>query len=123
MTFTDRQRAGAHLRQLGFAIARESQQSYRHSVVVGSYRGFEIVVRVSGTPADLRSSLFSQTEMSLRLSAPGQSDAAYSFNVGESDAGIIQSMDAQLRGWKPGWNRRARRSGSCSIVMSRSMQN
>jgi len=98
VTFTDRQRAGAHLRQLGFAIARESQQSYRHSVVVGSYRGFEIVVRVSGTPADLLSSLFSQTEMSLRLSAPGQSDAAYSFNVGESDAGIIQSMDAQLRG-------------------------
>jgi hypothetical protein len=62
---------------------------------VGSYRGFEIVVRASGTPADLLSSLFSQTEMSLRLSA---NDAAYSFNVGENDAGIIQSMDAQLRG-------------------------
>lgn len=95
VTFTDRQRAGAHLRQIGFAVARESGQSYRYSAVVGSYRGFEIVVRVSGTPADLLSSLFSQTEMSLRLSA---SDAAYSFNVGESDAGIIQSMDAQLRG-------------------------
>jgi hypothetical protein len=95
VTFTDRQRAGAHLRQIGFAVARESGQSYRYSAVVGSYRGFEIVVRVSGTPADLLSSLFSQTEMSLRLSA---NDAVYSFNVGESDAGIIQSMDAQLRG-------------------------
>ncbi|MEP7342653.1 MAG: helicase-related protein [Acidobacteriota bacterium] len=98
VAFTDRQRAGAHLRHLGFAIAHESQQSRRYSVVVGNYRGFEIVVRVSGTPADLLSSLFSQTEMSLRLSAQGKSDAAYSFNVGESDAGIIQSMDAQLRG-------------------------
>lgn len=98
VTITDRQRAGAHLRQLGFAVARESQQTRRYSVVVGSYRGFEIVVRVSGTPADLLSSLFSQTEMSLRLSAPDRSDATYSFNVGESDAGIIQSMDAQLRG-------------------------
>jgi len=95
VTLTDRQRAGAHLRQLGFAVARESQQSRRHSVVMGSYRGFEVVVHTSGMPADRLSALFAQTEMSLRVSA---NDITYSFNVGESDAGIIQSMDAQLRG-------------------------
>lgn len=95
VTLTDRQRAGAHLRQLGFAVARESQQSRRHSVVMGSYRGFEVVIHTSGMPADRLSALFAQTEMSLRVSA---NDITYSFNVGESDAGIIQSMDAQLRG-------------------------
>jgi len=95
VTLTDRQRAGAHLRQVGFAVARESQQSRRHSVVMGSYRGFEVVVHTSGMLADRLSTLFAQTEMSLRVSA---NDITYSFNVGESDAGIIQSMDAQLRG-------------------------
>lgn len=95
VTLTDRQRAGAHLRQLGFAVARESQQSRRHSVVMGSYRGFEVVVHTSGMLADRLGALFSQTEMSLRV---GANDITYSFNVGESDAGIIQSMDAQLRG-------------------------
>lgn len=95
VTLTDRQRAGGHLRQLGFAVAHESQQSRRHSVVMGSYRGFEIVVHTSGMSADRLSALFTQTEMSLRV---GANDVTYSFNVGESDAGIIQSMDAQLRG-------------------------
>ena len=93
--FNDRQRAAAHLRQLDFAVAREAQRAGRVSQVVGSYRGFEIVVQASGKSIDLLSSLFSQTQMALRV---GAGEQLFNFNVGESDIGIIQSMDAQLRG-------------------------
>lgn len=94
-TFTDRQRAGAHLRQLTFKLAREAQSRGRLISVIGEYRGFEIIAQSSGRAVDAFSSLFTQTETALRVKAGEQ---AYSFNIGESDLGIIQSIDAQLRG-------------------------
>lgn len=95
ITFTDRQRAGAQLRQLTFKLAREAQSRGMLTSVIGAYRGFEIIVQSSGRAVDAFSSLFTQTDIALRVNA---GEPAYSFNIGDSDLGIIQSMDAQLRG-------------------------
>lgn len=95
ITFTDRGRAGAHLRQLCFAVARESRSTGRITRLIGCYRGFEIIARASGSGLDALSSLFSETDLFLRA---GDGEPGYGVNLGESDAGILQSMDAQLRG-------------------------
>lgn len=95
VTFADRSRAGAHLRQLCFAIDRESRSRGAGARVIGHYRGFEIVVRAYGRQLDAPSALFSDTDLFLRA---GENELSYGVNLGESDAGVIQSMDAQLRG-------------------------
>jgi hypothetical protein len=95
ITFTDRGRAGAHLRQLCFVIARESRSTGRITRLIGCYRGFEIIARASGRQLDALSSLFSETDLFLRA---GEGEPGYGVNLGESDAGMLQSMDAQLRG-------------------------
>jgi len=95
ITFTDRGRAGAHLRQLCFVVARESRSTGRIARLIGRYRGFEIIARASGRQLNALSSLFSETDLFLR---GGENEPGYGVNLGESDAGIIQSMDAQLRG-------------------------
>ncbi|MCI0664932.1 MAG: hypothetical protein L0220_28040 [Acidobacteria bacterium] len=95
VTFTDRGRAGAHLRQLCFVVARESRSTGRTTRLIGRYRGFEVIARASGRQFDALSSLFSETDLFLRA---GESEPGYGVNLGESDAGILQSMDAQLRG-------------------------
>jgi hypothetical protein len=95
ITFTDRGRAGAHLRQLCFAVDRESRSSGAITRVIGRYRGFEIVARASGRQLDALSSLFSEIDLFLRAS---ECEMSYGVNLGESDAGVILSMDAQLRG-------------------------
>ena len=95
ITFTDRGRAGAHLRQLCFAVDRESRSRGAITRVIGHYRGFEIVARASGRQLDALSSLFSEINLFLRA---GDCEMSYGVNLGESDAGVIQSMDAQLRG-------------------------
>ncbi len=89
ITFRDRTRAAAHLREQILLLARAA--SGRGTQILGSYRGFEIIV--SGRQNDR--SLFALTETALRVSA---GEPAYHFNLGESDIGMIQSMDAQLRG-------------------------
>jgi hypothetical protein len=95
ITITDRGRAGAHLRQLCFVVARESRSTGRITRLIGRYRGFEIIARASGRQLDALSSLFSETDLFLRA---GETEPGYGVNLGESDAGILQSMDAQLRG-------------------------
>jgi len=95
ITFTDRGRAGAHLRQLCFAVDRESRSRGAITRVIGRYRGFEIVARASGRQLDALSSLFSEVDLFLRA---GEGEMIYGVNLGESDTGAIQSMDAQLRG-------------------------
>jgi hypothetical protein len=95
ITFTDRGRAGAHLRQLCFVVARESRSTGRITRLIGRYRGFEIIARASGRQLDALSALFSETDLFLRA---GEGEPGYGVSLGESDAGIIQSMDAQLRG-------------------------
>src|SRR5262249_47266658 len=99
ITFTDRGRAGAHLRQLCFAVDRESRSSGAITRVIGRYRGFEIVARASGRQLDALSSLFSEIDLFLRAS---ECEMSYGVNLGESDAGVILSMDAQLRGIESG---------------------
>jgi hypothetical protein len=93
--FAERQRAGAHIRQLCFAVTRESQTVGRLTRIIGRYRGFEIIVRASGRRIDSLSTLFSQADLFLRVDGGEQ---VYPINLGDSDAGIIQSIDAQLRG-------------------------
>ncbi|MCG3145098.1 MAG: hypothetical protein HONDAALG_02639 [Gammaproteobacteria bacterium] len=95
LTFTDRGRAGAHLRQLCFVVARESRSTGGITRLIGRYRGFEIIARASGRQLDALSSLFSETDLFLRA---GEGEPSYGINLGESDAGVTQSMDAQLRG-------------------------
>lgn len=95
IAFTDRGRAGAHLRQLYFAVDRESRSRSAGARVIGRYRGFEIVARASGRQLDALSTLFSGADLFLRA---GENEMSYGVNLGESDAGVIQSMDAQLRG-------------------------
>src|SRR5262245_63691966 len=48
LTFTDRGHSGAHLRQLSFAVARESRSRGTIIGAIGRYRGFEIIARASG---------------------------------------------------------------------------
>jgi len=95
INFTDRGRAGAHLRQLCFAVDRESRSRGAITRVIGRYRGFEIVARASGRQLYALSSLFSDVDLFLRA---GEGEMSYGVNLGESDAGVTQSMDAQLRG-------------------------
>lgn len=95
VTFSDRGRAGAHLRQLCFVVARESRSTGRTTRLIGRYRGFEVIARASGRQFDALSSLFSETDLFLRA---GEGEPGYGINLGESDAGVTQSMDAQLRG-------------------------
>src|SRR5215510_11320638 len=95
INFTDRGRAGAHLRQLCFAVDRESRSRGAITRVIGRYRGFKIVARASGRQLDALSSLFSEVDLFLRAS---EGEMSYGVNLGESDAGVTQSMDAQLRG-------------------------
>ncbi len=87
--------AGAHLRQLYFAVDRESRSRGAGARIIGCYRGFEIVAHAYGRQLDALSALFSDTDLFLRA---GENELSYSVNLGESDVGVIQSMDAQLRG-------------------------
>ncbi|MCI0665681.1 MAG: helicase C-terminal domain-containing protein [Acidobacteria bacterium] len=95
LTFTDRGHAGAHLRQLSFAVARESRSRGTITGTIGHYRGFEIIARASGRQLDALNTLFSEAHLFL---SDGEGGLSYGFNLSESDIGIIQSMDAQLRG-------------------------
>jgi Helicase conserved C-terminal domain len=95
LTFNDRGRAGAHLRQLCFAIERESRSRGAITKVIGCYRGFDVAARASGRQLDALSSLFSGPDLFLRVD---ENEMSYGVNLGESDVGVLQSMDAQLRG-------------------------
>jgi hypothetical protein len=89
LLFRDRQRAAAHLRQL---ISQLAQASGRRTI--GNYRGFEIVAQNSGRATGLHT-IFTPTELALRVR---EGEQLFPINLGESDLGILQSMDAQLRG-------------------------
>src|SRR6266508_4582096 len=79
IAFTDRGRAGAHLRQLYFTVDRESRSRGAITRVIGRYRGFEIVARASGRQNDALSALFSDTYLFLRA---GENEMSYSVNLG-----------------------------------------
>jgi hypothetical protein len=87
----NRSQAGAHLRRLSSILSRDAitkgTMIYR---VMGRYRGFEIVARAWG-----RRDYFHEADHYLQADREGP---LYEFNLGESDAGVTQSMDSQLRG-------------------------
>jgi hypothetical protein len=99
VNFNKRERAGAHIRYLADLLLDELRcGSGRGSLTeeVGSYRGFKVSVYVSGNSRFAgTSSLFNfQSEIHLR-SADGRT--CYIAQIGESNVGITQSIDYQLR--------------------------
>ncbi len=91
--FTDRKRAGAQLQQLAFALARQAQRVGRLQVAVGAYQGFTICLQAQRPLAE-RDLLNKLPELWLRLDETG---VGLECKLGDSDLGVIQSMDAQLR--------------------------
>lgn len=91
---SERKHAGAQLRQLAFAMMRTTRRQGRMRVEIGAYHGFGIYAQADGRATDEFEFLDGQAELSLRLEA---SSPAYAFKLAESDVGILQSMDAQLR--------------------------
>jgi hypothetical protein len=115
--FSDRSLAGKHLRQLAFGLERAARATGRSEAELGSYRGFKIFGQVSGRPKDLLGLHFAEAELSLRLD---ESSPGYPFRVTESDAGVVQSMDAALRGLdsrlSDAVGRRERLSRRCALI-------
>ena len=91
--FADRKRAGAQLQQLAFAVARQAQRVGRLQVAVGAYQGFTICLQAQRPLAE-RDLLNQLPELWLRLDETG---LGLECKLGDSDLGVIQSMDAQLR--------------------------
>jgi hypothetical protein len=96
ITFTERELAGNQIRQLMPAVEREALKYGSAAMLFGEYTGFEIYASATclNVTKDLSQSLFGQSSLYLRLK---HHRVEYGFNLTDSDAGIIQSMDARLR--------------------------
>lgn len=92
--FIDRKRAGAQLQELAFAVARQAQRVGRVQVEIGTYQGFTVCLQAQRPLAE-RDLLNQLPELWLRLDETG---LGLECKLGDSDLGVIQSMDAQLRG-------------------------
>jgi hypothetical protein len=97
--FDKRERAGAQLRLLADLLmerVRRGSSGMSLTEEVGLYRGFKVFVHVSGNSRFAHhSTLFNfQSEIHLRASNNGTS---YVAQIGESNVGITQSIDYQLR--------------------------
>ncbi|MDQ3684764.1 MAG: hypothetical protein M3430_04085 [Acidobacteriota bacterium] len=106
--FDKRERAGAHIRFLtDLVVDRLRRAASRRQITeeIGSYRGFRVCIHASGNSRLAQaSSLFNfQTEIHLYPDVPsGSEDGAplevfYVAQIGESNVGITQSIDWQLR--------------------------
>ncbi|NOT58665.1 MAG: hypothetical protein HOP19_00395, partial [Acidobacteria bacterium] len=80
--------------QLAFAVARQAQRSGRLQVAVGMYQGFTVCLQAQRPLAE-RDLLNQLPELWLRLDETGP---GLECKLGDSKVGVIQSMDAQLRG-------------------------
>src|SRR5262245_29040395 len=96
ITFTERELAGNQIRQLTPAVEREALKYGSATLLLGEYAGFEIYASAAclNVAKDLSQSLFGQVSLYLRLKGHR---AEYGFNLTDSDAGIIQSIDSRLR--------------------------
>lgn len=99
VNFDKRERAGAHIRYLADLLLDQLRRGAgRGSLTeeVGTYRGFKVSVHVSGNSRFAgTSSLFNfQSEIHLRVEDGG---TCYIAQIGESNVGITQSIDYQLR--------------------------
>lgn len=97
--FDKRERAGAHLRFLADLLMERIRRNAGGTSLteeVGSYRGFKVSVHVSGNSRFAHhSTLFNyNAEIHLRASDAG---ICYVAQIGESNVGITQSIDYQLR--------------------------
>jgi hypothetical protein len=98
-TFDKRERAGAHLRYLAdLLIDRLRRGSGGMSLTeeVGSYRGFRVLVHASGNSRFAHHSTLFGYNAEVRLCA-GEGGTFYVAQIGESNVGITQSIDYQLR--------------------------
>lgn len=99
VSFDKRERAGAHIRYLADLLLDQLRRGAgRGSLTeeVGTYRGFKVSVYVSGNSRFAgTSSLFNfQSEIHLRFA---EGCTCYIAQIGESNVGITQSIDYQLR--------------------------
>jgi len=96
ITFRRREDAGAHLRQLAFTVARQALSYGSVTREVGAYLGFKVHVTASAplTAGSAFATLVAEPEIMLKLEG---AEVGYACSIGDSDAGILQSMDAQLR--------------------------
>ena len=97
IAFAERELAGNQIRQLVAAVEREALKYGTATLLLGEYAGFEIYGSAAclNVAKDLSQGLFGQASLYLRLK---DYRVEYGFNLTDSDAGIIQSMDARLRG-------------------------
>jgi Helicase conserved C-terminal domain len=98
-SFDKRERAGAHLRYLAdLLLDRLRRGAGRGSLTeeVGTYRGFSVSVYVSGNSRFAGASALFNFQSEVHLRAPG-GDTCYVAQIGESNVGITQSIDYQLR--------------------------
>ena len=99
ITFDKRERAGAYLRLLADLVmdrVRRGSSGMSLTEEVGNYRGFKVSVHVSGNSRFAHhSTLFNfQSEIHLRATDDG---TCYIAQIGESNVGVTQSIDYQLR--------------------------
>lgn len=102
IVFDKRERAGAHLRHLADLLmdrVRRGSSGMSMTEEVGMYRGFGVSVHVSGNSRLAHhSTLFNyNSEIHLRAASSGECGAIYVAQIGESNVGITQSVDYQLR--------------------------
>ncbi|MBS1789695.1 MAG: hypothetical protein JST85_18365 [Acidobacteria bacterium] len=94
--YSERELAGNQIRQLAAVVERRAAASGSIRLMLGEYCGFELhasadrPTSIGGTGVDL----FGEVGLYLKLK---DSHIGYVFNLSDSDAGIIQSMDARLR--------------------------
>jgi hypothetical protein len=97
--FDKRERAGAHIRYLADLLLDQLRRGAgRGSLTeeVGTYRGFSVSVYVSGNSRFAGTSTLFNFQSEIHLRAPGGS-TCYIAQIGESNVGITQSIDYQLR--------------------------
>jgi hypothetical protein len=96
VAFTERELAGAQIRQLVPAVQQAALKSGKATLLLGEYAGFDVYASAmcKDRAGDLSTSDLMNTCFFLKFK---DHRAEYSFNLTDSDAGIIQSMDARLR--------------------------
>lgn len=105
LRFDKRERAGAHIRFLSELVADRLRRNTAHRQImeeIGSYRGFRLFVHASGNARLAQASSLFNIQTELRLypeKATGQDAMSvfYTAQIGESNVGISQSIDWQLR--------------------------
>ncbi len=94
--YSERELAGNQIRQLAAVVERRAAATGSIRLMLGEYCGFELHAsadRSAGT-GGIGVDLFGEVRLYLKLK---DSHIGYVFNLTDSNAGIIQSMDARLR--------------------------